>query len=389
MGYPAEFREGVTHCSDCGSLLAQEVLKKEDIQKTPPKITLTDLHKRILYTIGFVLLWRVLILIPAPGIDLQALQGLFGHDGFFQGIFAYGSARERLSVVALGVTPYLTAYMIVEILSLFIPPLKSWRGEGYAGRIRIKEIALFATFLIALLQSYGIAVSLEDMMGSTGEKIIGHPGLSFRLISALTLTAGTFIMIWIAELITRKGIGQGISILILTELARGFLSYIPRICSLFEAGSVSFVSLLLYIPMIIIIVTVILFMERSKREISVRFNDDTEAYIPLKLTSAGTTPVEWASMLIMLPTTVFLFTKNMHFQWLMGALTRTGFWYFIIDAILIIFLYYLFTSFFYDSKRMSTFLKNRRATLFLHQAKKMNIILIKALSPLFLLGLST
>jgi preprotein translocase subunit SecY len=186
MGYPAESREGVTHCSDCGSLLSEEVTGKEDIQKTSPRIILTDLHKRILYTIGFVLLWRVLSLIPVPGINFQALEELFGSEGFFHGIFGYGSGLERLSIVALGVMPYLTAYIIIEILSLFIPPLKSWRGEGYAGRIRIKEIALFTTFLIALVQAYGIAIGLEHMMGADGGKIIRHPGLSFRLVTVIS-----------------------------------------------------------------------------------------------------------------------------------------------------------------------------------------------------------
>jgi preprotein translocase subunit SecY len=302
-------------------------------------------------------------LIPVPGIDMEALEGLFGHGGFLRGIFGHGSALGRLSVVALGIMPYISAYIIVEILSLFIQPLKSWRQGGYAGRIRIKEIAFFATFLIALIQGYGIAIGLEHMMGAAGEKIIRHPGLGFRLVMVLTLTTGTFLTIWIAELITRKGIGQGISILILTGFARGFLSYIPRIFSLFEAGSVSFVSLPLYIPMFIIMVTVIVFMERSKRKIPVRFNDGTEAYIPLKLTSAGTTPVEWASMLIMLPTNVLLFTKTTYFQWLIEVLTRGGFWYFIIDSIVIIFLYYLFTSFFYDPKKMAAVLKNKQASI--------------------------
>jgi preprotein translocase subunit SecY len=359
MGYPAEFREGITHRSDCGSLLTEEVIGNEDTQKTSPRITLTDLHKRVLYTIGFVLLYRVLLLIPVPGIDMEALGNFFqksAHEPI-------STRHEIISVMALGVMPYLPAYMIVEILSVFIQPLKSWRAEGLRGRAKIKGIALLATFLLALWQGYGVAHGLEGMAGTVGEEIVRSPGLSFRLISALTLTAGTFLTIWIAELITRKGIGQGISILILTGLAGGFLSNIPQICSLFQAGSVSPVSLLLYVLMVIIIVIVIVFMERSKREIPVRFNDGTKVYIPLKLTSAGTTPVEWSSMLIMLPTSVLLFAKTTHFQWLMGALTRTGFWYFIIDAIVIIFLYYLFTSFFYDPKQMIARLKNKRASI--------------------------
>jgi preprotein translocase subunit SecY len=366
IGRPAEFREGITHCSDCGSLLSEEFIEKDDIQKAPPRrIIPTHLYKRISYTIGFVLLWRVLSLIPVPGIDLQALSRFFSDEQFngFVRFFGYEPALERLSILALGIMPYISAYIIVEILSVFVQPLKSWRGKGYAGRIKIKEIALFATFLFALFHGYAVAQGLENMVGAAGEKIIRHPGLSFRVVVVLTLTTGTFLTVWIAELITRKGIGHGISILILAGFTRGFFSTIPKIYSLFQMGSLSLVSLLLYIPMIIIIVTVIVFMERSRRKIPVRFNDDTEAYIPLKLTSAGTTPAHWGSMLMMLPTTLLLFIKTTRYPWMIEALTRIGFWYFVIDSIVIIFLYYLFTSFFYDPKRMSTFLKDRQATI--------------------------
>jgi preprotein translocase subunit SecY len=389
-GHPAEFQEGITHCSDCGSLLSEEFIEKEDTQKAPPRrIIPTSIYKKILYTIGFVLAWRILLLIPAPGIDLQALQGLFSHEGFFQGLFGYGSALGRLSVVALGIMPYISAYIIVEILSLFIQPLKSWRGEGYAGRIRIKEIALFVTFLIALVQGYGIAISLEHMMGAAGEKIIRHPGLSFRLVMAITLTTGTFLIIWIAELITRKGIGHGISILILIGFARGILSYIPQIYSLFQQHFVSPVSFLLYVSMIIIIVTVIVSMERTKRKIPVRFSDGTEAYIPLKLTSAGIIPASGGEWLIGLLTTILAFTPMMGYQVsqkLSEALVGGGIWYYVAYAITIIFLYYLFVSFFYDPKEMVTFLKNKNASILSPPGKNEESYIDKSLESIIPVG---
>jgi preprotein translocase subunit SecY len=305
------------------------------------------------------------LLIPVPDIDLQALNRFFGNEQSGQLVRFFGSelSLERFSVFALGILPYANAYMIIEILSVFIQPLKTWRTEGYQGRIKIKRVALFATFLYALYHGYVVAQGLEEMVGAFGEKIIRNPGLSFRLISALTLTAGTFLTIWIAELISKKGIGQGVSVLILTGFAGAVLSDNPKIFSLFQAGSVSSLSLLLYALVVIIIVAVIVFMERSERKMLVRFDDGTEAYIPLKLTSAGTTPVQWASILIMLPTTVLLFTRTTHLQWLMEALTRGGFWYLMIDAIVIIFLYYLFTSFFYDPEQMIARLKGKGASI--------------------------
>jgi len=368
MGYPAEFREGVTHCSDCGSLLSEKVIEKEAAQKTSPKITLTDLQKRILYTIGFVLLWRVLVVVPLSGIDLQGLEGLFGHERFFEGLFGYGSARERPSVVALGVMPYLSAYMIVEILSVFIQPLKSWRTEGYSGRVKIKRVALLATFLLGLWHGYGVAHGLENMFGTVGEKMVTNPGLCFRLISALTLTAGTFIMIWIAELITRKGIGHGISILIIAGYGPNIFLTLPQIIFASREDSHSHSPLeyfLLFAIMAIGFIALIAVMENGQRKISVKYSDGTEAYIPLKLTSAGIMPVEWTATLIMLPTTLLLLIKNVAYPDLRlpESLTLPGIRYYVIYCVITIFLYYLFTSFFYDPKKMSTFLKDRQATI--------------------------
>lgn len=376
-GHPAEFREGITHCSDCGSLLSEEVVEKEDTQKTSPRITLTDLQKRILYTIGFVLLWRVLVLIPAPGIDLQALGSLLADEGSnsLLRFFGFGSALERLSVFALGVMPYLSAYMIVEILSVFIQPFKSWRDEGYQGRIKIKRVALIATFLLALLQGYGVAQGLEGMLGPVGEKIVRNPGLSFRLISALTLTGGTFLTIWIAELITKKGIGHGISVLIIAGYGPNILWTLLQIIFASREDSHSHSPLeyfLLFTLIVAALLFIIVLMEKTKRKIPVRFNDGIEAYIPLKLTSAGIMPVEWTSTLIMLPTTVLLLIKNLaHPNWeLPESLMPPGIWYYVIYFMITIFLYYLFTSFFYDPQKIVTFLKSRQASIVFPPGKK-------------------
>ena len=363
-GSPAEFREGFTHCSDCGSPLSEEVVEKEESRKKPPRIVLTDLQKRILYTIGFIFIWRVLLLIPAPGIDLQALGSLLGDEGsnsIFK-FFGLGSPLARLSVFALGVMPYLSAYMIVEILSVFIQPLKSWRGEGYQGRIKIKRIALFATILLALIQGYGIAISLEHMMGVAGEKIVRNPGLSYRLISALTLTGGTFLTIWIAELITRKGIGHGISVLIFAGYVSGFFSNIPQIKWVsYKHSPLQY--FLLFALIVIALIALIVLMEKSYRKIPVRFSDGVEAYIPLKLTSAGIMPADWGSTLVMLLITVSGFINSSISQKLSEVLFHGHIWYCIVYAIFIFFLYYLFTSFFYNPKDIVTFLKNKSASI--------------------------
>ena len=363
-GHPAEFREGITHCSDCGSLLSEEVIGKEDIQKTPPRIIPTNLYKRILYTIGFVLLWRILLLIPAPGIDLQALGGFISHEQFNRLVrfFGSGPALERFSILALGIMPYISAYIIVEILSLFIPPLKSWRAVGYQGRIKIRKVALFATFLIALVQGYGVAIGLEHTIGPAGGKIVLNPGVSFRFLLCLTMIAGTYLTIWIAELITRKGIGHGISVLIFVGYGPRIFPNIPQI-KLVSYTHSPLAYFLLFAIIVIALIAFIVLIEKSYRKIPVRFGDGTEASIPLKLTSAGITPVYWGSMLIGLPITVFGFINSSAFQKLYVALLLGHIGYYIVFAIILLFLYYFFTSFFYNPKDMVTFLKNKNASI--------------------------
>jgi len=392
MGYPAEFRQGITHCSDCGSLLTEEIIGKEDIQKTPPRIILTDLHKRVLYTIGFVLLYRVLLLIPAPGIDLQVLGSFFSDEQLnrFVRFLASEPALERFSILALGIMPYISAYIIVEILSLFVPPLKSWRQGGYAGRIRIKEIALFATFLIALVQGYGITIGLEHMMGSAGEKIIRHPGLGFCLVMVLTLTTGAFLTIWIAELITRKGIGHGISVLI-------FVGYGPRVFSnilqiIFASHETSLSSLeyfLLFVVIVVALIALIVLMEKSYRKIPVRFSNGVETYIPLKLTPAGIIPASGGEFLIGIPITILGFTGMMGYkvsEKLSEALVYGSIWYYIAHVILIFFFYYLFVSFFYDPKEMIAVLKNKRGSIVSPPGEKDEHYIDKSLEFIFPLG---
>ena len=364
IGRPAEFQEGTTHCSDCGSMLSEAINEKAEIQKMTGKFAFTDLQKRVLYTIGFVLLWRVLVVIPIPGIDFQVFRGLSGNDHlkFSEFFFGDGHGLERVSIIALGMIPYFYTYMIVEILSVFIQPLKSWRTEGIQGRIKIREVALFATFLLALLHGYGLAQGLEGMLGPVGEKIVRNPGLTFRLISALTFTAGTFLTVWIAELITRKGIGHGISILILTGFAPNFLANIAKTESWPHKDSL--LEHYLFRAMVVIAsIALIVLMEKSHRRIAVRFDDGTEAHIPLKFTSAGIMPAEWASTLIMLPTTALLLVNNKASSDLAGILWPTSIGGAIIYFAVTIILYYLFTSFFYDPKKLAFFLKNKQASI--------------------------
>ena len=363
-GHPAEFREGFTHCSDCGSPLSEEVVEREEPKKTPPRIVLTDLHKRVLYTIGFVFFCRILVLIPVPGIDPRALKG-FLDTGLFQGLmrlFGYTHAFEKFSVCALSIMPYLSAYVFVEILSLFIQPLKSWRKEGYGGRAKLKNTALFVTFPFALLAGFGNAIGFENIQGVAGGTMVLAHGWAFRIMTAITMAAGTFITIWVAELITRKGIGQGISILVLAGFGQNLFSEFPRIISGYYRRS-PLGYFLIFAIIVIVLIGLIVLMEKGHRRIFVKYNDGIEVYVPLKFTSAGITPVYWGSMLIGLPITILGFINHSAFQKLYVALLPGHIWYYIIFAIILFFLYYFFTSFFHNPKDMVSFLKNKNASI--------------------------
>jgi preprotein translocase subunit SecY len=365
IGRPAEFREGITHCSDCGSLLSEEVIEKEDTQTTSSRTIPIGLYKRILYTIAFVLLWRVLSLIPVPGINFHALGIFFNDEGALGMLLGYAHILERVSVCGLAFIPYLNAFVIVEILSLFIQPLKSWRKEGYPGRIKIREVALFTTFLFAFFHGYMLAQGFEGMLAPVGEKIVRNPGLSFRLISALTLTAGTFLTIWIAELITRKGIGHGISLLILAGFGQDIFSQLSQILLLCYQGSPLW-HLLMIGTILIVLMALILYMEKGYRRIFVKYENGIETYFPLKFTSAGIIPAIGGEWLIGLPITILGFTAMMGYQVsqeLSEALIRGSIWYYMAYAILIIFFYYLLVSFFYNPKDMVTFLKTKNASI--------------------------
>jgi preprotein translocase subunit SecY len=325
--------------------------EKADMQE----FILSDFLKRVIITLSLVLLSRILVLIPAPGIDWEVLARVIrapGRELDFSALYLF-------STFALGITPYLSAYMLVEIFSLFIPPLKTWRGEGHSGRAKLKKVSLFATFLFAFAWGYAMAKGFE---GLSQIQIVKTPGLSFRLILSLTLTAGTFFMIWIADLITRRGIGHGVSVLILAGYGISIFSSLSEIKIIsYQHSPLSY--FLLFFIMAAALVTLIVWIEKSHKKISVKFKDGFKASLPLKITSAGITPVEWTSLLTMAPLTIYGLVDKSASQKLILSLLPGTIWYFIAYSIGIIFLYYFFTPFFYHPKKTRTFLENRQASI--------------------------
>lgn len=353
LGKPAEYVSGVSTCSDCGSkLLNDEVIVVRD---NKPRIG--DFQKRVLYTVGMAAMYRVLTHVPVPGVDTQALGNFLverGGNSLIDGIFGV----PRVSVFALGLMPYISASIIIEVLALVLKPLKSWRESGYKGRVKLRRAALVATIVLALVQGYGIAKGLANMGGGG---FLYSGGIEYLLFLSLTLTAGTFIAIWIANQITRNGIGHGICVLILTGFAAGLFA---RLAQLPVSHEESLIGPLLFTLLAgSVLVAVIVLMERSCMKISVRFDNGREASIPLKMTTAGTVPAIWASTVVMFPVTIAAYINSPTSQWIAHLFLPETIAYYLVHSLALILLYYLFTSAFYSPDKLIALLKRNSSSM--------------------------
>ena len=276
----------------------------------------TDLRNRILFTLGLLIVYRLGTFIPVPGIDGQALrdfmeqaqQGIGGILTMFT-----GGALGRMGIFALGIMPYISASIIIQLLTSMVPALEQLKKEGEQGRKKIAQYTRFGTVGLATLQAYGLAVSLE-----AGE-LVTDPGLFFRMSCLVTLVGGTMFLMWLGEQITARGIGNGISLIILV----GIIAEVPAALAQFFAsgrsGAISPAVIVGVILMVIVTITFVVFMERALRKIHIQYPhrqvgmkvmDSQSSHLPVKINPAGVIPAIFASSLLLLPTTVSTFSGN-------------------------------------------------------------------------------
>lgn len=349
FGESAEFNLGITTCSDCGAQLSDE-----DVLGTTPKkpFTLTDVHKRVLWTLLLLGFWRVLQHLSLPGINYDVLSQMPER------------LSMRFSIFSLGLIPYVSAYVLVELLALFLQPLKRWRQEGgYEGRARLVRTARLATLILAIVH----AGSLVSTMGrvATGQALIDSvPG--FRLLLVLTLVAGTFLMIWIADMISAKGVGHGISILFLASTVGAFPHDVAKMLGTYQ-GENKFIYFIVPLLALIGLIILIVYMEKTTKQVPVKYADGLDAAVPLKLTTAGTVPSGWANTILAIPAiilTAYDVGEQSHhgiLQWWAGNFYPGATGRAIAYSILVIVLYYVFTAFFYNPKSIAGFLKEKSA----------------------------
>ncbi len=278
-----------------------------------------ELKRRILYTLGLLLVYRIGVYVPTPGIDAVALASFFERaQGTLLGLFDMfsGGALERLSVFALGIMPYISASIILQLLTVVVPHLERLSKEGQAGRKKITQYTRYGTVVLSIIQGFGISVGLESMAAPGGASVVIAPGWGFRLMTVMTLTAGTAFIMWLGEQITERGIGNGISLIIFAGIVAGIPSATGNTFRLMSTGEMGIFLVILLLVLMVVVVGVIVFVEQGQRRIPVqyakrvvgrRMYGGQSTHLPLKINTSGVIPPIFASSIIMFPATIASF----------------------------------------------------------------------------------
>ncbi|EEB72051.1 preprotein translocase, SecY subunit [Ruegeria sp. R11] len=313
----------------------------------------TDLRNRILFTLGLLIVYRLGTYIPVPGIDADALRQFMAQAG--QGIGGMvsmftGGALGRMGIFALGIMPYISASIIVQLLTSMVPSLEQLKKEGEQGRKKINQYTRYGTVLLATAQSYGLAVSLESGDLAT------DPGLYFRLACMITLVGGTMFLMWLGEQITQRGIGNGISLIIFVGIIAEVPAAIAQFLASGRSGAISPAVIIAVIVMMVAIIMFVVFMERALRKIHIQYPrrqvgmkvyDGGSSHLPVKVNPAGVIPAIFASSLLLLPVTISTFsadaTNGPIMSWLLANFGPGQPLYLLFFVAMIVFFAYFYT----------------------------------------------
>ncbi|HXI10187.1 MAG TPA: preprotein translocase subunit SecY, partial [Thermodesulfobacteriota bacterium] len=283
---------------------------------TPNISKVPELNRRIIITLVMLAIFRVGVFVPTPGIDAEALSGFFkaasGTLLDFATMFT-GGALERFSVFSLGIMPYISASIILQLLQAVVPQLEKLSKEGEAGRKVITQYTRYLTVALCVVQGFMIAVGLESMKGPAGEPIVLSAGWGFRIMTVVTLTTGSVFLMWLGEQITERGIGNGISLLIFVGIIARMPSAVNNTIQLVRSGEMNFLFIVVLIAVMVGVVAFIVFMESGQRRIPIQYPKRVVGrkvmgggtqHLPLKVNSAGVIPPIFASSIIVFPATV-------------------------------------------------------------------------------------
>jgi preprotein translocase subunit SecY len=276
----------------------------------------TDLKKRIWFTLGALLVYRLGTYIPIPGINQQVFADLFAQQA--QGILGYlnvfaGGAVERMTIFALNIMPYISASIIIQLLTAVSPKLEALRKEGDAGRKKINQYTRYLTVVLCTVQAYGIAIGLEGAGNTTTGAVVAEPGLFFRATVVITLVGGTMFLMWLGEQITARGVGNGISLIIFAGIVATLPASLGQIFEMGRKGSLSPIAIVVFMVFAVAVIAFVVFIERAqrrvivqypKRQVGNRMTAGESSFIPLKLNTSGVIPPIFASSLLLLPATL-------------------------------------------------------------------------------------
>ncbi|MBW1891813.1 MAG: preprotein translocase subunit SecY [Deltaproteobacteria bacterium] len=315
-----------------------------------------ELKRRILYTLALLIVYRIGVQVPTPGIDAIALAGFFakakeGLLGLFN-LFS-GGALERLSVFALGIMPYISASIILQLLTVTIPHLERLSKEGEQGRKKITQYTRYGTVVLSIIQGFGISVGLESMTSPGGAAIVIHAGWGFRLMTVITLTAGTAFIMWLGEQITERGIGNGISLIIFAGIVCRLPVAIANTFRLLSTGEMQIFIAALLLVFMIGVVGFIIFVEQAQRRIPVQYAKRVvgrkmyggqSTHLPLKINTSGVIPPIFASSIMMFPATIASFITIPWMQDIVAALRPGNLVYELLFVAMIFFFCYFYTA---------------------------------------------
>jgi len=330
-----------------------------------------DLKKRIWFTLGVLIVYRLATYIPLPGINPAVMAefarthggGIFGMVDMFS-----GGALSRMSIMALNIMPYISASIIIQLMTAISPQFESLKKEGETGRRKLNQYTRYLTVLIAVLQSYGASVGLESLHGTAGSAVL-DPGLFFRLTTVITIVGATLFLMWLGEQITSRGIGNGISLIIFAGIVANLPSSILNALELGRTGALSYVFILFILIFSVGMMAFIVFMERAQRRIFIQypkrqvgnkmFSGDS-SHLPIKLNSTGVIPPIFASSLLLLPISLAQLSGGQGpewLQWILAGLHHGGVVYIALYLFLIVFFAFFYTSIVFNPQETAENLK--------------------------------
>lgn len=333
--------------------------------------SIVELRKRILFTLMMLAVYRIGCHVPTPGVNSQVLASFFeGSQGTLLGLVSAftGGALERMTIFALGIMPYISASIILQLLTVVWEPVQRLSKEGAQGRKVITRWTRYGTVVLSVVQGAGIAFGLQSMRGPAGDPVVTNQGMGFIVLTVITLTAGTAFIMWIGEQITERGIGNGISLIIFAGIIANMPAAIVNSLRLVKTGAMPLFTVVFLLVLMVVVVMFIVFMERAQRRVPIHYAKRVvgmrnmggqSSHLPLKINMSGVIPPIFASSIIMFPATVANFVDVEWVQALAGMMTPTHWLYNVFFVAFVVFFCYFYTAVTFNPVDVAENVKNQ------------------------------